>query len=182
MPHTCHILKSERGWGIASGVTLLISNPGFIQVLHEAVLMGTINSENRHISQTIRYSRIRNSWQIVVSLGISWKEKRKTSKSIAVCAVGNSSWWGLPEDGQRDVLLPWAVFTHADTESRAEEQLARGNQVTFLRGLKLQHCWIPYKRVEFAVGIWEFLKIFLNSSIYLINDKVKKLLQHNNFK
>lgn len=81
MDHTCHILKSESGWCIASGVTLLITDPGFIQVLHEAILMGTINSETKHISQTIRYSRNRNSWQIAVSLGISWKEQKKKEKS-----------------------------------------------------------------------------------------------------
>ncbi len=30
MDHTCHILKSECGWGIAPWVTLLVSDPGFI--------------------------------------------------------------------------------------------------------------------------------------------------------
>lgn len=39
--HTCHVLKGECGWGIAPRVTLLVSHPGFIQVLHEAVLVRT---------------------------------------------------------------------------------------------------------------------------------------------
>lgn len=87
MDHTCHILKSECGWCIASGVTLLITDPGFIQVLHEAILMGTINSKTQHI--TVKQSvipEIETVDVIAVSLGISWKEqkkKRKTNKSIA---------------------------------------------------------------------------------------------------
>lgn len=82
MDHTCHILKSECGWCIASGVTLLITDPGFIQVLHEAILMGTINSKTQHI--TVKQSvipEIETVDVIAVSLGISWKEQKKKEKN-----------------------------------------------------------------------------------------------------
>lgn len=47
-----------------------------------------ISTETQHISQTIRYSRNRNSWQIAVSLGISWKEqKKKREKQKYSCTL-----------------------------------------------------------------------------------------------
>lgn len=36
---TCHVLKCEGSWGIAPGVALLVSHPGFVKVLHEAIFM-----------------------------------------------------------------------------------------------------------------------------------------------
>lgn len=44
---TCHVLKGERCGGIAPGVTLLVSNPSLVQVLHEAILMRT--GEKQHL-------------------------------------------------------------------------------------------------------------------------------------
>ncbi len=50
-----------------------------------------ISSETQHISQTIRYSRNRNSWQIAVSLGISWKEQKKREKHKYSCTLWMAS-------------------------------------------------------------------------------------------
>lgn len=58
----------------------------------------------------------------------------------------------VPEDGQRDVLLPRTVLPHPDPKAGAEEQLARGHQVTLLGRLKLQHGAVPDEGVELAAG------------------------------
>lgn len=60
-----------------------------------------ISTETQHISQTIRYSRNRNSWQIAVSLGISWKEQKKKEKNKNIAAhcgwlVLSEITWGWP--------------------------------------------------------------------------------------
>lgn len=62
----------------------------------------------------------------------------------ATCVLAHAAWglravYGL-EDGQRDVLLPWAVLAHPDPEAGAEEKFPCCHQVTLLRGFKLQHC------------------------------------------
>lgn len=75
-----------------------------------------------------------------------WKWKAKTTWMIWCIMIA------LPENGQGNILLPRAVFTHADAKARTEEQLSRGDQVALLRGFKLQHSWIPDKSMEFAKG------------------------------
>lgn len=40
---TCHVLKSERCWSIAAGITLLIPHPGLVELFHEAVLVEARN-------------------------------------------------------------------------------------------------------------------------------------------
>lgn len=46
---TCHVLEGEGSGSVAPGVTLLVSYPRLVQILHEAILMrAEEKQQNRH--------------------------------------------------------------------------------------------------------------------------------------
>lgn len=51
---TCHVLKGKGSGGVAPGVALLIPNPCLVQILHEAILMGTGRTQqNANLAQQV---------------------------------------------------------------------------------------------------------------------------------
>lgn len=58
----------------------------------------------------------------------------------------------VPENSQRNVLLPRTVFPHSDPKPRAEEKLSCRHQIAFLRRLELQHSAVPDEGVQLTVG------------------------------
>lgn len=57
----------------------------------------------------------------------------------------------LPENSQRDVLFPWTVFSHSNSESRTEEKLSCRHKIALLRRLKLQHSAVPDEGMKLTV-------------------------------